>query len=874
MKQLQYKTRGNSLPKGKPYVYFFAHEKDFSLFFERISQKLLKTANCAIFYDNGTGENCDEETRFSDLLRMKLFVLPVTERFLSDENSIAMQEFRFAVKNHIPVLPILQEKGLENRFNAVCGEMQMLSAIPSDGTEIGFDEKLEKFLSAVLIGDDLAERIRNAFDAYIFLSYRKKDRKYAQELIRLIHKNEFCRDIAIWYDEFLTPGENFNDEIAAALDKSKIFALAVTPNLVNEKNYVMDIEYPMAKNAEKPILPAEVVPTDREALKQHYEAIPDTVNAHDAPALSEALMQALEQIAIRENDTSPEHNFFIGLAYLSGIDVEIDRERALKLITSSAETELPEAIEKLASMYETGESVEYNREEELKWRKKLIEVLKKVYARSQDVNDGIRLLNAMWALEDTELRYSKYREEYIKNFEEALQFAKSLSERFRIHQTEHAVRLAYTALAQALAHSEKIEEAEIYFQKSLSLSEQLFELYGTPFYLRDVACSYAALGSFYSSYKHDKKRSATLHEKRRVIYEQLIQEEATDRALCDLAYTYKELAEIYKEISEFVQAEQNHQKLIAIRERIAKESGREEAPSELAAAHSSLARFYQDLNRNTEAEREHMISLQYYKDIAQKTDSVFDNENLHFQISTFIDFYIKNKTPIAAIPYGEELIRVAERYASEKTWHNLIPGYVLSEAYKKNAEIYKALGEQEKVLFFIKKNVENIEKSNSDNLNWLVWNYMDLNSQYQQMGLYDEAEECCRRQFHYAVLSARKFGLVTGMQLLNFACSDLTYILEKQGKAEEALRCKDWQEIFDRFLSDETKELVEWAKFAEMLLQYADNCEKSERAEWRLRVLELYNTMIEISPDTKRYQICRDRLRDENSAEEAESSVN
>ena len=62
MKQLQYKTRGNSLPKGKPYVYFFAHEKDFSLFFERISQKLLKTANCAIFYDNGTGENCDEES--------------------------------------------------------------------------------------------------------------------------------------------------------------------------------------------------------------------------------------------------------------------------------------------------------------------------------------------------------------------------------------------------------------------------------------------------------------------------------------------------------------------------------------------------------------------------------------------------------------------------------------------------------------------------------------------------------------------------------------------------------------------------------------------------------------------------------------------
>ena len=62
---------------------------------------------------------------------------------------------------------------------------------------------------------------------------------------------KFCRDIAIWYDEFLIPGENFNDSIAAALEQSSLFALAVTPNLVNEPNYVMSIEYPMAKEAQK-----------------------------------------------------------------------------------------------------------------------------------------------------------------------------------------------------------------------------------------------------------------------------------------------------------------------------------------------------------------------------------------------------------------------------------------------------------------------------------------------------------------------------------------------------------------------------------------------------------------------------------------------
>lgn len=74
--------------------------------------------------------------------------------------------------------------------------------------------------------------------------------------MRLIHENDFCRNIAIWYDEYLTPGENFNNAIAKALQKSELFTLVVTPNLVNEPNYVMEHEYPAARDSGKPILPA------------------------------------------------------------------------------------------------------------------------------------------------------------------------------------------------------------------------------------------------------------------------------------------------------------------------------------------------------------------------------------------------------------------------------------------------------------------------------------------------------------------------------------------------------------------------------------------------------------------------------------------
>lgn len=92
--------------------------------------------------------------------------------------------------------------------------------------------------------------------------------------MRLIHKNKFCRDIAIWYDEFLKPGENFNDSIKEALQKSNLFVLAVTPNLVNETNYIMTTEYPMAQQEGKPILPVELVTTDHKELAEKYEGIP------------------------------------------------------------------------------------------------------------------------------------------------------------------------------------------------------------------------------------------------------------------------------------------------------------------------------------------------------------------------------------------------------------------------------------------------------------------------------------------------------------------------------------------------------------------------------------------------------------------------
>ena len=326
---------------------------------------------------------------------MQLFVMPVTSKLLSTPNQALDSEFSFAVEKHIPILPLMQEKGLETLFNQKCGNLQFLDKYSGDVTALKYEEKLKTYLNTVLIGDELAEKIRSAFDAYVFLSYRKKDRKYAQELMRLVHKNDFCRDIAIWYDEFLIPGENFNDSIQDVLQKSDLFLLAVTPNLVNETNYIMTTEYPMAQKSGKPILPAELVPTDKALLAEKYAQLPICTDAHNDQQLSAALLDALTQLALRENDAYPEHNFFIGLAYLSGIDVEVDHERALALITSAADAGLLEALEKLVDMYRTGVGVTKAYETAVIWQDKIISIRTEAY-RNNPTEESLD--KAFWAI--------------------------------------------------------------------------------------------------------------------------------------------------------------------------------------------------------------------------------------------------------------------------------------------------------------------------------------------------------------------------------------------------------------------------------------------------------------------------------------------
>ena len=419
---LAYLTRGGSSPRGKSRVWIACHPEEQEKYLKTIAQDLFATQNCAVWYTEEA--HLPDDVR-DDLVQMQLIVVVVTRRLLTTENDVLDVIVPFANAEHIPLLPIMVEQGLDGLFSEKIGDLQYLLRENADPTAIPYPERLALYLQSVLPGEDIEEKISAAFDAYIFLSYRKKDRAHAQSLMRLIHEDPFCERVAIWYDEFLTPGEDFNVSIEKALQKSDLFTLVVTPNLVNEDNYIMRIEYPMAHAAGKAVAPVEMVETQADALQTHYPDIPAAVDGHDRQALSTLLHDHLAA-ALRTQADDPVHGFFVGLAYLYGIDVEVDRARAVRLITAAAEAGIEAAEHQLVQMYWNGQGVPRDTAQALHWQEHLTDRLSELADESQDEGDAMRSLEEHLALADMTLETKDY-ETADAQYETAQEIAKVLA---------------------------------------------------------------------------------------------------------------------------------------------------------------------------------------------------------------------------------------------------------------------------------------------------------------------------------------------------------------------------------------------------------------------------------------------------------------
>ena len=540
--------------------------------------------------------------------------------------------------------------------------MHFLDKNVYDVTAIPYEKKLEALLSTVLVGDEFAEKIRAAFAGYIFMSYRKKDRQYAQSLMRLIHKNEFCRDIAIWYDEFLVPGENFNDAIIRAIDKSDIFVMAVTPNLVSEENYILTIEYPMAQTTGKPILPIEMLETDHGKLFDKFQELPTLTNAQNEMEFNEMLNTTIRNLALMPNHSSPEHNFFIGLAYLDGIDVEVDYQRAYELIKASAEEGLREAIEKLINMYENGHGIERNYKTAIEWREKLIICSEQEYNTTHTEETLNKLF---WDVIDCGSAYMSLGKGALAR--EKYEYAQKLIKDSGLIETSYEVlrnlSVCYSRLGAVSFAQEDNTAANQYYKEMLDINEKLFREVGTVQSRHDLAIAYRIMGIP----GRTGIKAVEYREKGIAIAEELVKETGSlsSRQLLLDAYMYHGVLLKVSGRNNLPIAQGFYEKALVLAENMNNEFATLQTLRNLSNIYGLLSGIYESLGDKESVMSFREKCLHIHEDLVNKTDSVQDRSSLAGDYIRKAIEYEKSENFINSVMYYKKAIEIRERLVAE-----------------------------------------------------------------------------------------------------------------------------------------------------------------------------------------------------------------
>ena len=479
------------------------------------------------------------------------------------------------MKNHIPILPIAVETNLEeffavemNRIGKGYGDIQILNLQITDKTAIQYRQKLYNALEAALVDNEEIERIKQAFSKHIFLSYRKKDRKYAKELLQSIYDIPFLQNVSVWYDEFISSGEKWSSQIEDALKNSEVFLLLVTPSIIEAGNYVIRKEYPMAKRQKKKIIPVSKLenqnsPPSLKELEYFFPGIKCLVNGDKLAELEEALRDLKNNVEINS-----EKKYLIGLAFFNGIGTDRNIEKAVSLIVDSAQDGLPEAINKLADMYWTGDGIAINYEYSIIWRKKLIEIYDDLCTGMKNHKDVLNNIKAQEKLIMCLYELSKFRE--------SLLFGKRLvtfidENTSILNQTEIFAHYskAYDFCGKNCIRLGLYDEAINYNRKYCDCCKKKYEEETTIVNFHNLAVGYERLGEAYYS-KGNMEQAEILYEQALEIDAKIDEELQSVDSAYSLSVKYLRIGDIHvrKRSREYEKSNQYYEKAVELRKKI------------------------------------------------------------------------------------------------------------------------------------------------------------------------------------------------------------------------------------------------------------------------------------------------------------------
>ena len=535
--------------------------------------------DCVVLYVDPPDAPRDEHLLENELRGTQGLVLWVTKELLETMRAGNMPaEYRLARELHLPVLPVAKFDALLPEFTRLEGAIHAIAKSDSE-----YHAKLSAQLEKLFISKEEMEATREkAFIAKLFLSYRKMDIEEARRFMRKLHDMEGFEAISIWYDNFLTAGENFDNEIEKFIKESDAFTLVVTPNLATPDNYVREKEYPVAlAKHKKPIIPVETVSTDFETFARLFPGVDKTVPLENPTALRSAFCAKLGD-AITPAPLDNERAFHLGRAYLIGFGVERDFNRAIRLLETAAgdfsESAL-HAAEILADIYQNGMGMTIDYGKALRWNKKAVVISEHVFGVEHP---------------GTAISYNNIGSIYQAQGEypQALEW---LQKAMAIHEkalgVEHSdTAISYANIGNIYLRQGNYSQALVWLTKALAISEKMLgkEHPNTARSCNDIGAIYQEQGDSPQALKWFQKSLA-------------ISEKTLGKEHPETATTYSNIGAVYHQQDDYSQALEWYMKALAVQEKV------------LGKEHPNTAMFYNNIGTSFFAKGDHPQALEWYE---------------------------------------------------------------------------------------------------------------------------------------------------------------------------------------------------------------------------------------------------------------------
>ena len=669
---IAYKSRGTELPKQAQKVFLCYNGHDVAdrdaIIYDLLSMDA--GTDCVVSYLENFDAAIDEEQLRNELSTTQLLVIFATLDMLQSITPGELPvEYRIAKELHTPIFPILNDDGLFNLYNE---KLEATHCIAKLDTE--YRVKLKAQMEALLVSEEIIAQVKEkAFTATVFVSYRREELSEVRRFMKAFHNMEGFESISVWYDYFLKAGRYFGSDIKESIINSDALVLIVTPDLATEGNYVQRLEYPFAQEIAKPVVPVEAVPTSHEQFYNLYPGAGCPIPLDDTTMLQAAFRKTLDASAFA-NQLDSERAYLLGMAYLKGINIEMDFDRAVRLFEAATKeytTASINAANQLASIYENGTGTNIDFNTALLWHQKTLVIQEKVLGIGHP---------------DTTVTYNNIANIYENqgDYAKALEWCQNnLKNCEKVFGIEHLnTASAYNNIALIYSRQGDFDKALEWHQEALSIYEKVL---GREHLYTATAYNNIALIYFRQA---DYAKALEWQQKDLEICEKVLGDEHPDTAT-----TYNNIARVYENQGDFTKALEWYQKALAICKKV------------LGREHPHTATTYNNIALAYSRQEEYDKALELYQEALKIREKVLGKEH-PYTATTYNNIalvYQYQENYVKALELYQEALKIRERVLGKK---HLDTGIT----YNNIAGVYDSLGDYDKALEWYQKDLEICEE--------------------------------------------------------------------------------------------------------------------------------------------------------------------